>query len=215
MRLMSRRAVLTAGVAGAVATAVGGVSAAHASATEVTLWRLNPDWGEPLTTDTGSSTKTRCKGKACHKAAPHRFFLTRADALAGRLHPCCLAQPVAVKVCIDLNELMPYYTANLGGVDGRCPTLPTNPHDALYAAGACVPSSGPPPADGDPPLGGAPPAGGGALPITGSSTGAVVLGAAVALAAGGALTVAGRRPATDGPSVDGPAVERADDPTVG
>lgn len=142
MKLLTRRALLTSGVVGSVATVVTGRSTgAHAASpapTDVTLWRLNPDWGFPLTTATGSSTKSRCRGSACHTAAPHRFFLTEADAIAGRLHACCLAQPEPITVCINLNELMPYYTARLGGVDGRCPTLPAALGQALYAADACT-----------------------------------------------------------------------------
>jgi hypothetical protein len=143
MRLFTRRRFIVA--VGTCAVGVGAGTAARAAGapSTVTLWQLNPDWGEPLTTATGSDTKTRCRGRACHLAAPHRFFLTEADAIASRLHPCCLAQPVPVRVCIDLNELMPYYRARLGGVDARCPELPPQLRDALYAAGACVVTGGP------------------------------------------------------------------------
>ncbi len=142
---LSRRAVITAGIggigAGATTFLLATPGAAAASATTVTLWQLDPDWGTPRTTDSGSDTKTRCRGRACHLAAPHRYFLTSADAVAGRLHPCCLAQPTPVEVCIDLNALMPYYRARLGGVDDRCPELPEPLRQAL-AAGACaVPST--------------------------------------------------------------------------
>ena len=112
---ISRRrllAVLSGGVVGAAGLSAGKASAA---ASQHTLWRLNPDWGTPLTTPSGSATKTRCSGSACHLAAPHRFFLSQADALAGRLHSCCLAQPVPVTLCIDLNELMPFYRARRSG----------------------------------------------------------------------------------------------------
>ncbi|HEY4332753.1 MAG TPA: LPXTG cell wall anchor domain-containing protein, partial [Ilumatobacteraceae bacterium] len=140
--IVSRRKLLTCGVSGLVSVAVGARTAtvsATALTTTVTMWRLDPDWGAPLTTDSGSSTKSRCRGGACHAAAPHRFFLTRADALAGRLHRCCLAQPVAIQVCIDLNALMPFYAARLGGVDGRCPSLPPDLRDALYGSSCTRP----------------------------------------------------------------------------
>ena len=157
--------VLAGGVVGAAGLSAGKASAA---ASQHTLWRLNPDWGTPLTTPSGSATKTRCSGRACHLAAPHRFFLSQADALAGRLHSCCLAQPVPVTLCIDLNELMPFYRARLGGIDARsldyalnanfyrarlggidarCPDLPSGLSMALSGAGVCVT----PPAEEDTP----------------------------------------------------------------
>lgn len=152
MGLFTRRHFLAA--LGAAAIGVGSnASAAVASRpSSVTLWRLNPDWGEPLTTATGSDTKSRCRGRACHAAAAHRFFLTAADAVAGRLHPCCLAQPTPVEVCIDLNELVPYYRARLGGVDARCPELPSHLREALYVADRCSMPGGPDrPVDPGPP----------------------------------------------------------------
>ncbi len=143
---LSRRRMLSAGVgllAGASAGAMIVASPAGAStgASTVTLWTLNPNWGTPLTTSSGSDTKSRCRSNACRKAAPHRFFLTEADAIAGRLHKCCLAQPAPVKVCIDLNELMPFYKARLGGVDARCPILPAAVKSALVAGVCSVPST--------------------------------------------------------------------------
>lgn len=143
MRLFTRRRFIVA--VGTCAVGASAATSAHAAGrpSTVTLWQLDPDWGEPRTTATGSDTKTRCRGRACHLAAPHRFFLTEADAIAGRLHPCCLAQPTPVTVCIDLNELMPYYRARLGGVDGRCPELPEHLRVALYASNRCVPTANP------------------------------------------------------------------------
>jgi hypothetical protein len=41
-------------------------------------------------------------------------------------------------MCIDLNALMPFYAARLGGVDARCPELPGALRTALYAGSACV-----------------------------------------------------------------------------
>lgn len=149
MRALNRRRFLVV-VGGSVAGA--GIGARASAAPTQTLWVLDPDWGYPLTTATGSDTKMRCHGRACHLAAPHRFFLTEADALAGRLHACCLAQPVPVSVCIDLNALMPYYRARLGGVDARCPELPSTLRDALYASSSCPAAPPPvqPPAPPDP-----------------------------------------------------------------
>ncbi len=101
-----RRFLLAALAVPAAAALPGRVSA---SAATHSLWMLDPDWGFPLSTSSGSDTKSRCRSCACHSAAPHRYFLSEADAIAGRLHPCCLAQPVRVDVCVDLNGLMPYY----------------------------------------------------------------------------------------------------------
>ena len=66
---------------------------------------------------------------------------------ASWLHSCCLAQPVPVTLCIDLNELMPFYRARLGGIDARCPDLPSGLSMALSGAGVCVT----PPAEEDTP----------------------------------------------------------------
>ena len=140
--MLSRRRLLTSASGIAVAGVAGArtAGAESSSSSTVKMWRLNPDWGTPITTDSGSSTKTRCKGKACHLAAPNRLFLTEADALAGRLHPCCLAQPVPVWVNIDLNALMPFYQARHGGVDLRCPDLPQNLQQALVLATTLEPT---------------------------------------------------------------------------
>jgi hypothetical protein len=120
---------LTGGLVGVVA--LGSTSASAAST--VTMWKLNPNWGTPLTAPSGR-VRTRCKGNACHAAAPHRFFLTQADAIAGRLHINCMAQPYPVQVAVDLNALMPFYTARLGGVDVRGAQLPTVLGNALQRA---------------------------------------------------------------------------------
>jgi hypothetical protein len=120
---------LTGGIVGIVA--IGAKSASAAST--VTMWKLNPNWGTPLVSASGV-TRTRCRGNACHVAAPNRFFLTQADAIAGRLHVGCMAQPYPVQVAVDLNALMPFYTARFGGVDVRCAQLPTVLGNALQRA---------------------------------------------------------------------------------
>ncbi len=180
--LVSRRTAISLFGGGVLAAAI--VGKADAAPDSHTLWMLDPDWGSSLTTDSGSDTKLRCRSRACHLAAPHRFFLSRSDAISGRLHPCCLAQPVAVKVCIDLNLLLPYYTARLGGVDTRCAQLPAPLRSALTDRSACevpVPDSAPttttapdeaavlPPAATLPPASTVPSTGTGALPATGAS----------------------------------------------
>jgi hypothetical protein len=136
-QLTRRQAIIAgaAGISGALGIAATGAGAQGGNTT-VTLWRLNPNWGYDLTTPSGSSTKSRCKSNACHNAAPYRFFLTEAEAIAGRLHKCCLAQPEKVEMCLSLDALMPYYKARHGGVDARCPSLPDDVKAALVP-GAC------------------------------------------------------------------------------
>lgn len=130
---LTRRTVLTWGLGGAGAVVAAGLQATSASGqSSATLWRLDPDWGTPIQTSSGAF-KTRCRGSACHNAAPNRYFLTRADALAGRLHPCCLAQPVAVTAAVDLNTLAPYY-AHSGGIDVRNSAVPSGIRTTLEAA---------------------------------------------------------------------------------
>lgn len=184
-----RRRFLLAGTGGAVGAALLGVRPAAAqSSPTVTLYRLNPSWGTPILDSSGRS-RTKCSGKACHKAAPHRYFLTLADALAGRLHPCCLAQPEPVQVSVDLNALMPYYRARHGGVDMRCPELPAVLRDAIVAGrteSRPTPPAEPAPAP-TPVLGQDAPAA--ALAFTGSESSThAALGAA--LVAGGIAAVA-------------------------
>lgn len=192
VQTFTRRAVigvLAGGTVGAF-TAAGQASAAAASHT---LWMLNPNWGSPLTTDSGSDTKSRCRGNACHKAAPNRFFLTEADALAGRLHKCCLAQPTPITVCIDLNELMPFYRARHGGVDARCPDLPASVRSALLNAAACI--AQPDPSNG-----------GGSMPVAGGDTAPLVAAAAAVTGIGGLIVVAARA-AGDDTTAAAPAAE--------
>lgn len=187
--LVTRRTAISLLGGSALAAAFAG--RAEAASNSHTLWMLDPEWGSSLTTPSGSDTKSRCRGRACHLAAPHRFFLSRTDAISGRLHPCCLAQPVAVTVCIDLNLLLPYYSARLGGVDTRCAQLPDSLRAALTGRSAC----GLPDDDQEPEIA-APSAlptfpgstagarsAASTLPATGSAT-TLALGAVVAVAAG-------------------------------
>jgi hypothetical protein len=202
MTLTRRKLIgtLTGGIVGAVALGANQVSAAPAP---VTMWMLDPDWNTPLAT-AGGGTKSKCKGSACRKAAPHRFFLTQADAIAGRLHPGCLAQPKAVLLNIDLNAMMPFYSARHGGIDGRCPTLPAVLGANLYRAETpATPADEPAPAQPvEQPAEAAPaaavPVNG--LPVTGSSVGTVIKAGAVIGTAGVVLTALGRREPASEPS---------------
>jgi len=176
--VFSRRNFMAA-AGGSVVAAFANASSAAADGSNHTFWMLNPSWGTPLTTAMGSDTKSECHGAACHNAAPHRFFLTRADAIAGRLQIGCLAQPEAVTVCVDLNVVMPYYNARLGGVDGRCPVLPASLRTALHDATACsVVAPAPPPAT--PPPAVVPPE----LPRTGEDGSSILAAAAATTALG-------------------------------
>lgn len=181
----TRRHFIAAAATCALGTAGSSPARAADRPSTVTQWQLNPSWGHPLSTATGSDTKTRCRGRACHLAAPHRYFLTEADAVAGRLHPCCLAQPVPVTVCIDLNELMPYYRARLGGVDARCPELPDHLRSALTTVARCPVVSDDPSEDASPPGESQPPdeadrAGPTAATTPASATGAELAGSIAA-----------------------------------
>jgi hypothetical protein len=199
---------LTGGIVGVVA--LGAKSAA--AATTVTMWKLTANWGTPLLTPSGR-TRTRCRGAACHAAAPHRFFLTQADAIAGRLHVGCMAQPYPVQVAIDLNALMPFYTARLGGVDVRGAQLPSVLGNALQRAvdgpnaietpdetapePDAVPDTNPVPeaqpdaAEAEPDAAFAPSFT--ALPVTGGSPAPVLIAGAAFIATGIALSAKNKR----------------------
>lgn len=217
-RSLPRRVFLAAGFGGVASSALASgliaqsspAAATTGTTTTVTLWRLDPAWGHPLTTESGSDTKSRCRASACHKAAPHRYFLTAADAVAGRLHSCCLAQPEPVQACIDLNALMPYYRARLGGVDDRCADLPAELKAAL-TAGVCIGGGTTTPAPSTtagsatvttvPPattlvttdVNGVEQAKGRALAFTGASAAPVAVAATAAVVAGATILAANRR----------------------
>lgn len=208
-----------AGAGSAAGVVILGPRAAGASpdVAPVTLWRLDPDWGTPLRTSTGRM-KTRCKGRACHDAAPNRFFLSRSDALAGRLHACCLAQPEPVEVRLDIADIRLWYRAAGGVLDRRSRRLPPEVRRALHTT---VVEAEPPAVDRDPAGGAAGQAGAGG-PASGSLAytgfgGRTLATAGVALVAGGVLAkiIARRqdaRPApletrpvpVDDPQEDGP-----------
>ncbi len=197
--LVSRRTAISLLGGGMFAAAFAG--RVDAASDSHTLWMLDPEWGTSLTTATGSTTKSRCRGRACHLGAPHRFFLSRSDAISGRLHPCCLAQPVAVTVCIDLNLLLPYYSARLGGVDTRCPQLPDALRNALTGRSACtLPSVAQDPAiiTPDVPVLPSPDevASTATLPSTGTNAATIALGAAAAIVVGAGVLAAAARPDT-------------------
>ena len=53
------------------------------------MYRLSADWGYPV----GPKGKTRCACKACFRRADSAYFTTKAAAIEGRIHPCCVCQP--------------------------------------------------------------------------------------------------------------------------
>lgn len=193
---LSRRRLLAIGSGGLTALAFGSGAVSAVAATPVVLYVLDPSWGFPVKQVNGSSTKTRCSSRACYKAAPFRFFLTEADAIAGRLHKGCLAQPRRIEVVIDLNALMPFYTARHGGVDTRGVELPTELRAALAASLSPSPAVLPLPEPGTPdppPADPAPAPEAITLPVTGGSVAAVALTALAVTSVGLAATGAARR----------------------
>lgn len=107
--MFSRRKFILVGlgVGSAVGTLSSGASASPTAARgalddTVTLWRLSADWGYPA----GPKGKTRCKGQACHSHAANKIYETEAAALAGRLHVCCVAQPVSFEIPADVHHDM-------------------------------------------------------------------------------------------------------------
>jgi len=125
--VISRRRFVLVGLgigstAGAFAVPAGAV--ATPSPTTATLWRLSADWGYPA----GPKGRTRCRGRACHLHAANKIYATETDALAGRLHICCVAQPVSFEVPIEVhNEL-----SNLPPSPG--PALGDRRHDEVAQA---------------------------------------------------------------------------------
>ncbi len=97
-----RRRLLAWGGIGATALALGtastasaasSASSAAASATgATTMWRLEHDWGFPLS----PSGRSACSCRACVSHGTNKLFFSRAAAENGRAHPgcCCLATPI-------------------------------------------------------------------------------------------------------------------------
>lgn len=106
------------------AFAVPAGAAATPSPTTATLWRLSADWGYPA----GPKGRTRCKGRACHLHAANKIYATEADALAGRLHICCMAQPVAFEVPIEVHHELTSLPPSPG------PALGDRRHDEVVQA---------------------------------------------------------------------------------
>lgn len=196
--MLTRRNLLAWGLGTAGAVAVVGLPMAGANESTTTLWKLDPNWGTPRKTSTGA-TRTRCRGRACHNAAPNRYFLSEEDALAGRLHPCCLAQPVKVHAEVEKTVLLEYL-GDSGLLDIRTAALPSSITKALKDAtdvaglsnsntfssdaGSSGGSSGGAGSDGDAPD---------SLAFTGGDAAVIAAVGMGAVAVGSATVVAARR----------------------
>jgi hypothetical protein len=94
--MVGRRRFLLLGIGGGAAALIGG-TAAQASADSPTVapvWRLSANWGYAVP----PKNRTRCSCQACHSHAANKVFTTKAVALAGRIHPCCVCQPYSIDV---------------------------------------------------------------------------------------------------------------------
>jgi hypothetical protein len=101
--------VLGAGSGAALAIGAGGGNAAAAGAT-TTVWKLSADWGYAVP----PKNRTRCRCSACKDHATNTLFATQTDALAARIHPCCVCQPFGVALLTaDAAALFPTSTTTL------------------------------------------------------------------------------------------------------
>lgn len=208
-----RRRFLAMGFGGC-AVAFGGLGPTTAGAAEPTVpvWRLSADWGFAV----GPKGRTRCRCSACRAHAANAVFATRPGALGDRIHPCCVCQPVAMHLLADDVALL--FPGGMGKFDLRYGTnrldfeaavaragaigievVPTEAELAVAAASPSTPTADPAPIAPAPtrPLPSHHDAGS-VLPSTGSSTSALIVGAAVAVGLGSLVAAAGR-PAVDGP----------------
>ncbi len=127
-RPLNRRAFLAAGVASAIGVAAVSARPAAAASTGLTVYRLSADWGYPA----GPKGKTRCACKACFRRADSAYFTTRAAAIDGRIHPCCVCQPYRTTIAGMSSAAL---FAGENSADIRDPRVA-----AVFAA---VPTSGP------------------------------------------------------------------------
>lgn len=92
--MVGRRRFLLLGLGGSAAALIGGSSlrAAAATPTIVPVWRLSADWGYGVP----PKNRTRCRCKSCRSHAANKVFISKAAALANRIHPCCVCQPYSI-----------------------------------------------------------------------------------------------------------------------
>ncbi len=124
-----RRRFLLLGAGGAAAAIAGGGSAGAADPEFATVWRLSADWGYPVP----PKSRTRCLCSACRAHAANKIYLSRDEAIAGRIHPCCVCQPYSIQLLTtDVAALAALTTA--GSADLRTGPVRTAFEDAVARA---------------------------------------------------------------------------------
>ena len=95
--MVGRRRFLLLGLGGGAAALVGGTSARVAAEvpTAVSVWRVVGRLGIRSATE---EPHTRCRCQSCRNHAANKVFLSKAVALANRIHPCCVCQPYSVEL---------------------------------------------------------------------------------------------------------------------
>jgi hypothetical protein len=104
--MVGRRRFLILGVGTGAGAAIGlpGLSTSASAAALQSVWRLNAQWGFPVPPD----GKTKCVCNACHLHSANKVFLTEAAAISGRIHLCCVCQPMSLQLLTDdVNGLFP------------------------------------------------------------------------------------------------------------
>jgi len=89
---IGRRRFLALGAAGGAAAVLGTAQSVAAAPITIQVWRLNANWGYAVP----PKGWTRCHCSACHNHAANKVYLTRDAAIDGRIHLCCVCQPVAI-----------------------------------------------------------------------------------------------------------------------
>jgi hypothetical protein len=92
--MVGRRRFLLLGLSGSAAALVGGTSigAAADAPTLLPVWRLSADWGYAVP----PKNRTRCRCQSCRNHAANKVFVSKAVAVANRIHQCCVCQPYSI-----------------------------------------------------------------------------------------------------------------------
>jgi hypothetical protein len=142
------------GVGTGAATLLGTSVAAADDTAVVSVWRLSADWGYAVP----PKARTHCRCSACYAHAANAVYASRADALAARIHPCCVCQPYAIELlAADANALFPSGTSH---VDLRWAGVRQSFEQAVSHTIEAAPSttvSAPPPTSTTPPASTTPP----------------------------------------------------------
>ncbi|CAN0504260.1 unnamed protein product, partial [Phaeothamnion confervicola] len=111
-----------------------------------TVWRLSADWGYPVP----PKSRTRCLCSACRAHAANKIYLSRDEAIAGRIHPCCVCQPYSIQLLTtDVAVLAALTTA--GSADLRRGPVRTAFEGAVARAQEPPPPPPPPPIEAEAP----------------------------------------------------------------